>query len=104
MLKRFARWRAVRQLQTMTPEQSALLLKCVIHFNIETDPEIVAMIADKASEAAEGPGKAILEKVAASYREGREVKFGTYPAHFSTVTVDPAMQAEIEDALQGVEE
>jgi hypothetical protein len=116
LLKYFARRRARRQLskisqadrarvllEAMTPSEAAAMLKELIGTDRdrEVDGEVVALVADRAAEGAPEPGGTILAKVAASYRAGRSVGFGTTTAEFRTVTVPPDLEAAVEEALHG---
>lgn len=116
MIKYFARRRARRQLSNIsqaerarllltavTPAEAGEMLKELIGTDRdrEVDGEVVALIADRAAEGAPEPGRTILAKVAASYRAGRSIGFGTAAAEFRTVTVPPELEAAVEEALQG---
>jgi sirohydrochlorin ferrochelatase len=73
--------RARLLLSAMTPSEAAALLRDAIGSDADLglDPEVMAMIADRAADGAGEVGRTVLGKIAASYRGGGRVKFQSAP-------------------------
>jgi hypothetical protein len=96
-MKWYAHRRARRLLAEFVPEEAAQVLRLVIGAEVEIDPAIMLMLAERAIEGASGPGRTVLEKYADAYRAGRRVKFGTGTTLLEGET--PQLVADVESAF-----
>jgi hypothetical protein len=102
MMKWYARRRARRLLAEFAPEEAAQVLRLVIGAEVEIDPAIMLMLAERAIEGATGPGRTVLERFADTYRAGRQVKFGTGTTLLEGET--PQLIADVESAFASSKE
>ena len=118
MLKWYRRRRAQRQLAelsqperarlllaAMTPRESAEMLREAVDSerDAEIGNEVLALMADRAAEGAEGPGRTVLRKIAAAYHEGREIKFSSFPVTLLREGETPELVFAVEDAFTNKE-
>ena len=92
-------------LAAMTPKESAHMLREAIGGrDAELGNEVLALMAERAADGAAGPGRAILQKIATAYREGRSIKFSTFPVTLLRDGETPEMVFAVEDALSQIKE
>jgi hypothetical protein len=119
MLKWYRRRRAQRQLAeisqaerarlllaAMTPKESAEMLREAFDSGraAELDGEVLALMADRAADGAERTGRTVLLKIAAACREGREIKFSSFPVTLLREGESPELVLAVEDAFSSSKE
>jgi hypothetical protein len=92
-------------LAAMTPKESAEVLHAAIDSgrDAEIGNEVLALMADRAAEGAEGAGRTILLKIAAAYHDGREIKFSSFPVTLLREGETPELVFAVEDAFTNKE-
>ena len=105
MLKRIRRKRATRRAQVsdiekMHPDKAAQLLRNFERAGIG-DIETRLALAERGMQSESRANAAAMAKYHAVIKAGRRIKYGTFPAEFRTVMVDPDLEQAVEDALQG---
>jgi len=90
----------------MSPDEAAFLLRTLIGTDVdrEVDGEILARIAERAADGADGPGRDVLLRYAQTYRAGRLVNWSAFAATLLNEGETAALVRDVESAFASSKE